>query len=156
MIVTLMAAKTRFAVAVHSAGLIAFGDCMTVNSEFIARSVGTNPVVVRRVLGLLVKAGLVEMRKGQSGGALLARPPEKISLGEIYRAVESGPLLAVPEFSAKSSESCPIARLAGPVLRFFFGEAEKCLLAKLDKTRLSDVIHEVCQRQEQRQKGSSA
>lgn len=142
-----MAANTRFAVAVHSAGLIAFGDRMTVNSESIARSVGTNPVVVRRVVGLLVKAGLVEMRKGQNGGALLARPPEKISLGDIYRAVESGPLLAVPEFGAKVKEPCAIARFAAPVLRLFFGDAERCMMAKLDKTRLSDVIHEVCARQ---------
>jgi Rrf2 family protein len=142
-----MAANTRFAVAVHSAGLIAFGDRMTVNSESIARSVGTNPVVVRRVVGLLAKAGLVVMRKGQSGGALLARPAEKISLGDIYRAVESGPVLAVPDFGAKLKEQCPIARLAAPVLRVFFGDAERSMMNKLDKTRLSDVIHQVCAQQ---------
>ncbi len=142
-----MAANTRFAVAVHCAGLIAFGDRMTVNSESIARSVGTNPVVVRRLMGLLVRAGLVEMRKGQNGGALLARPPEKITLGDIYRAVESGPLLAVPDFGARLKQPCPIARFAAPVLRVFFGDAEKSMMSKLDKTRLSDVIHEVCAKQ---------
>lgn len=141
---TNIAANTRFALAVHCAGLIAFGDRKTVTSLSIAHSAGTNPVVVRRIVGQLVKAGIVDMRKGQGGGAMLARPAGKISLGEIYRAVERCPLLAVPEFGEKTP--CSIAQLAAPVLRFFFGEAERAMVARLDKTRLSEVLDEVLKR----------
>ncbi len=133
-----MSQNSRFAVAVHSAGMIAFGDRMVVTSEAIARSVGTNPVVVRRVCGMLVKAGLVEVKKGQNGGALLTRPAEKITLGEIYRAVEQETVLPVPELSGK--HPCAIGKRVGPVLRVFFGRAENCMLKQLDRTRLSDVI----------------
>jgi len=124
--------------------MIAFGDRMVVTSETIARSLGTNPVVVRRVCGLLVKAGLVEVKKGPNGGALLARPPEKISLGEIYRAVEHEAILPVPV--ASNQDACGIGRLVSPVLKIFFGEAEHCLMKKLDRTRLSEVIAAVLEK----------
>jgi len=136
-----MAQNHRFALAVHSAGMIAFGDRMVVTSEAIARSVGTNPVVVRRVFALLVRAGLVEVRKGQNGGALLTRPPEQITLGEIYRAVEPGCALPVPELHVP--DQCAVGKLVGPVMKMFFRRAEDCMVKQLDSTRLADVIKKV-------------
>lgn len=44
-----------------------------------------------QVLGLLVRAGLVEARAGRDGGYRLVRPPSKISLLEVVEAAE-GPL----------------------------------------------------------------
>lgn len=136
-----MSTNTRFAVAVHSAGMIAFGDRMVVTSVKIAQSVGTNPVVVRRVCGMLVKAGLVTMRKGQNGGALLTRSPEQISLGDIYRAVELGPALPVPE--SRENCTCPVGRIVGGVLRKFFCRAEDGMLKELDGMKLAEVIQAV-------------
>ena len=91
-----MASNTRFAVAIHTAGMLALADKLRVSSETIAKSVSTNPVVVRRVISLLAKHGLVEVRKGQAGGAALTRPPAEITLEDIHRAVELPPLMAVP------------------------------------------------------------
>lgn len=144
-----MAQNHRFALAVHSAGMIAFGDRMVVTSEAIARSVGTNPVVVRRVFALLVRAGLVEVRKGQNGGALLTRPPEQITLGEIYRAVEPGCALPVPEMRGESH--CAIGRLVGPVLKTFFAKAEESMVRQLDATPLADVIAKVQEKKHEQQ-----
>lgn len=138
-----MAQNHRFALAVHSAGMIAFGDRMVVTSEAIARSVGTNPVVVRRVFALLVRAGLVEVRKGQNGGALLTRPPEQITLGEIYRAVDPGCALPVPEMRGEDADQCSMGKLVGPVLKMFFRRAEDCMVKQLDSTKLADVITKV-------------
>lgn len=136
-----MSTNTRFAVAVHSAGMIAFGDRMVVTSDRIAQSVGTNPVVVRRVCGMLVKAGLVTMRKGQNGGALLTRPPDQITLGDIYRAVELGPALQVP--GNRENCTCPVGRIVGGVLRKFFCRAEDGMLKELDGMKLAEVIQAV-------------
>ena len=120
------------------ASMLAGHGAALIDADAIARSVGTNPVVVRRVCGLLVRAGLVHMKKGQNGGALLTRAPEKISLGDIYRAVEQDPVLPVPQLD--SSHKCAVGRLVGPIMRTFFGKAEDCMLKQLDKTRLSDLI----------------
>ncbi len=136
-----MSTNTRFAVAVHSAGMIAFGDRMVVTSDRIAQSVGTNPVVVRRVCGMLVKAGLVTMRKGQNGGALLTRSPDQITLGDIYRAVELGPALQVP--GNRENCTCPVGRIVGGVLRKFFCRAEDGMLKELDGMQLAEVIQAV-------------
>ncbi len=60
----------------------------SLTSEFIASSVNTNPVVIRRLLGLLRAAGIVESRTGVGGGWSLLIDPERITLLDILRAVE--------------------------------------------------------------------
>ena len=57
-------------------------------SEYIAGSVNTNPVVIRRIVGMLKKGGLVVSTEGAGGGTELARLAGKITLAEVYRAVE--------------------------------------------------------------------
>ena len=140
-----MATNTRFAVAIHTAGMLALAEKMRVSSETIARSVSTNPVVVRRVISLLAKHGLVEVRKGQAGGAALSRPPADITLEELYRAVELQPMMAVPK-SAPESADCPVARFVGPVLTEFFANAEAGYIERLSRFTLADVLAAVDQR----------
>ncbi len=53
----------------------------------IAESVNTNAVVIRRILGMLKNAGLVDMKRG-TGGSYLTKPIEDISLLEVYKAVD--------------------------------------------------------------------
>ena len=60
--------NTRFAVAYHALGLLASIPGEPLSSEQLAVSVGSSPVYLRRVLGLLRRAGLVESRPGASGG----------------------------------------------------------------------------------------
>ena len=57
-------------------------------SEFIACSVNTNPALIRRLLGSLRDAGIVESRTGVGGGSTLLIDPERITLLDILRAVE--------------------------------------------------------------------
>jgi Rrf2 family protein len=59
-----------------------------VTSSAIAAMVGVHPVHVRRVMGALREAGLVESHSGPAGGWELARDPKEISLYDIYLAVE--------------------------------------------------------------------
>jgi hypothetical protein len=67
-----------------------------VSCEGLAASAGSSPVCLRRVLGLLRRAGLVESRAGAHGGWVLARPPEEISLGDAWRAVKGdAPVLGI-------------------------------------------------------------
>ena len=83
-----MQISSRFSVAVHVLTLLAVtppGELLT--SDRMAGSVNTNPVVIRRILGQLKKAGLVEVRPA-AGGTYLARPAAAITLLDVYRAVE--------------------------------------------------------------------
>ncbi|MFU1875248.1 Rrf2 family transcriptional regulator, partial [Enterococcus faecium] len=54
-----MAMSTKLSVAIHILSLIETGPQEQVTSEYIASSVNTNPVVVRRLMSQLKKAGLI-------------------------------------------------------------------------------------------------
>ena len=141
-----MPLSTRFAVAIHTAAMLAvLGDRGEhVTSEAIAKSVDTNPVVVRRVIAMLARRGLVAVRKGQHGGATLTRPPHQVGLDEIYRAVEPEPLFAIPIPGA--DHPCAIGRCVGAVLERFFHRAETGMLESLKSSTLADVIESVKER----------
>ncbi len=136
-----MAANTRFAVAIHAAGMLALADRMPVSSDNIARSVNTNPVVVRRILARLTRHGLVQAQKGQGGGSLLTRTPERITLYDIYQAIEAGPLFQVP--SLGDEHECAIGRNVGPTLNKILARAESGLIAELKAVTLAEVIQKV-------------
>jgi Rrf2 family protein len=91
--------------AVHALALLAQSDEGHA-SEYIAGSVNTHAVALRRVLRRLADAGLIEAREGRGGGYRLARPAERIWLDEVYRAVEGeGPLAPSP---ARPNPRCSI------------------------------------------------
>src|SRR5690348_15763780 len=77
------------------------------DSATLAASVNTNPVVVRRLLLALRRAGLVETFAGKHGGASLREKPERISLAQIYDAVEPHPVIRVNE--RKASRRCDVS-----------------------------------------------
>jgi Rrf2 family protein len=89
----------QFNFAVHILTVLAVTRGV-VGSQTLARSVNTNPVVVRRLLLALRAAGLIETQAGKNGGAKLARDPRRITLLQIYEAVEPRPVLALNERKA--------------------------------------------------------
>jgi len=65
-----MTISSRFSVAIHILSLLEISKDEICTSEYIAGSVNTNPVVIRRIMGMLSKAGLVEVRTGVAGAKL--------------------------------------------------------------------------------------
>ena len=54
-----MQISSRFTLAVHILTCIkTFGDSNKITSEFLAASTNVNPVIVRKILGQLKKAGI--------------------------------------------------------------------------------------------------
>lgn len=126
----------RFAMAAHALALLARSE-EGHPSAFIAGSVNTHAVFLRRILRDLVDAGLVVAREGRAGGYRLARPAERITLAEVYRAVEpEGPLAPSP---AEPNERCPV----GAGMRVAFAEAavagQRGLLDALAQRTVADL-----------------
>ncbi len=136
-----MAGNSKLATAIHIAGMLSFADKMPLTSEMIAQSVGTNPVVIRRIIGLLTKNNLVKVKMGTGGGASLAAPAEDISLGDIYAALDEDSLFDVPQFA--DEHQCAIGKIVRPVLAEILSSIEKKLLDELTNTTLADVIGKV-------------
>jgi Rrf2 family protein len=133
--------SSRFAVAVHILAVQAFYRDRALTSQFIAGSVNTNPVVVRRILGRLRRAGLVRLRSGPQGGSELVKAPSRIKLAEVYKAVEPGELLALHR--SKPNPHCPVGSCIQDVLSGVFTDAEEAFDRALGGTSLADVARDV-------------
>lgn len=138
-----MAANSQFSMAVHILTLLARAGERRVKSEYIAGSVNTNAVVIRRVLSELNQAGLVLSQTGASGGTRLARAPEEISLFEIYNAVSCGEVFAL--HGKSPNQDCPVGRNIEAVLCNLQKEIEKSVADKLRQFTLAGVIEMVGQ-----------
>ncbi len=133
-----MLKSSRFVVAVHVLALLAYSKGEAMTSEFIAGSVNTNPVVIRRLLTLLAGAGFVVTQEGAKGGVRLARPAEEIDLLSIYRAVESEGLFALHPQTPKAA--CPVGGNIQAALVPTLDAAEAAMLDSLKKTTIADVV----------------
>ena len=69
---------TKFSSSIHALILISESET-PMNSDQIAKSVGTNASYIRKLTTRLSKAGIIEGRRGV-GGFRLVRKPEDISL----------------------------------------------------------------------------
>lgn len=140
-----MTHNSRLAVSVHILAYLAHRGSAEVSSAEIARSVATNPVVIRRLLTTLRQTRIVRVRRGAAGGFALARPPSAISLLEVYRAVEPQPGRALSQFAPNTR--CPVGERITGVLTRVFERAQAALEAELARTTLADIdrqLHSVC------------
>lgn len=128
---------TRFSVALHILLFIACDTGGDSTSARMAVSIGTNPVVVRRIGGLLAKAGLIVVQRGP-GGASLARPANTISLRDVWRAIhsEKEPMIRV---HPRSTAADQLARQVPDILRARLDAAEVAMLADLDRSSIADL-----------------
>lgn len=139
-----MVATTRLAVALHILVALAHvsrRDDAGATSEQIAASVSTNPVVVRRILGALVRAGLVTGQGGRSGGYHLAQSPSRIRVDMVHRAVEPEGVLAL--HANPENKACVVSCGIKGVLGNLFVGAEKALQRELGRTTVADLVSRV-------------
>jgi Rrf2 family protein len=132
--------NTRFAVAVHILTLLAVFRDEALTSDFIASSVQTNAVVIRRILGRLREAGFVSAFQGPGGGFVLAVDPAALTLREVYETLAERTVIAV---HADANQKCPVGRHIGALLDDVVSGAEKSMLASFDKTTVATLARRV-------------
>ena len=103
-----MQISSRFTMAVHTLLCIDFfGKTEKVTSDFIAASVGTNPVIIRKLLIQLKAAGLIQVKRG-TGGTALEKPIADISLYDVYHAVDCVGGDSLFHFHEHPCPQCPL------------------------------------------------
>ena len=135
--------NSQLPMALHIMGFLAScgGDALT--SEVLAATYGTSPVVLRRVLAKLKRAGLVQTQRGVGGGSVLARDAGSITLREVYEAI-ADEMKLMPPFSGHCCG--PVAPVLASYVNELFAEAEQALLAKLEAVTVAKMDEEVRQR----------
>ncbi len=129
-----MAANLRFSTAIEALALMATEPEKFHTSHALATALATNPVVIRRLLSALSRAGLVTSAKGPSGGTHLAKSAKQITLRDIYRALDAGDLLH--QAAHDSADTKDLKK----TMRSVFRKAQKCLEEELDATTLNQLL----------------
>ena len=137
---------SKFTIGVHIiTALDYFKDMDRVNSEFLAGSIGVNPVIVRTVISQLREAGIVQTQRGSSG-AELSRRLDEITLYDVYKAVGSVDAdEGLFHFHEQPNPECPVGRNIHKVLDRHLAEAQRALEDSLKTTTLADISNDTKQ-----------
>lgn len=130
--------SSRSAVAIHALTMLARWGDRSLTSAEIADSLASNPVLVRRILGGLRKAGLVSSTEGRGGGWSLARAPREITLYDAYAAVEEGRILS--RHAHPPSDACEVGRNICALLEGEFRDAERAMEKRLERTTIAHFL----------------
>ena len=137
---------SKFTIGVHIITTIDyFKDMDRVNSEFLAGSIGVNPVIVRTVISQLREAGIVQTRRGSSGAELIKQLDE-ITLYDVYKAVGSVDTEeGLFHFHEQPNPDCPVGRNIHRVLDQRLVDAQRAMEEQLKGTTLADIVNDTKQ-----------
>lgn len=145
-----MQIKSRFPIAVHILMCIAFfKDQYRITSEFLAGSIGANPVIIRTVTSALRQAGLVQTRQG-SADISITKPINQITLYDVYLAVECVSDEGLFHLHEHPNPECPVGRNIHACLEPHLEKAQTAMEKVLKKTTLQTIVDEARAREQQR------
>ena len=137
-----MKRNSRLSLALHTLSHMAGDPNRVRTSADIADHAGTNPVVVRRVLGKLREAGLLTSEKGHAGGWKLAVPADSISLADVYLALDERLVSGASQDEEPSD--CSVETGLQERVAEVLAEIEASLVERLKETSIRDVHPKSC------------
>jgi len=120
-----------------------FSSTKKVTSEFLSKSTNANPVIIRRILGQLKKAKLIDVKAGV-GGSYLLKDPKDITLLDIFKAVGAKEEQLF-SFHSNPDCKCPIGKNIRSILNDHLVDIENAMLNQMKKTTLSELLKETQQ-----------
>ncbi len=137
-----MQISSRFTMAIHMFVCIDTFSDQKMTSDFMAGSIGTNPVIVRKLLQQLKASGLVEVSRG-TGGVTITKPLDQITFLDIYKAVECAPDEELFHFHENPNKKCPVGKNIHNILDNRLLEVQKAMEEKLSQMTLADVKEDI-------------
>lgn len=134
-----MQISSRFTIALHIFACVdTFKEEYKVTSDFLAASINTNPVIVRKILSQLKNAGLINVARG-TGGITFTRPPADITFLDVYEAiepVENGDLF---HFHDAPNPACPVGRNIHGLLDGKLLAIQSAMETEMKKYTIADI-----------------
>lgn len=137
-----MRINTRFPVAVHMLALTAMlqKKGIPITSDLLAQSVGTNPVVIRQMMSLLRKAGLIETKSG-TPGCRVVKEEQEILLLDIYKAVQKDSDASLFQFHPHPNPNCFVGGNIAGAMEKPLRDAQEAMEQSLASWTLEDIVN---------------
>ncbi len=138
-----MHVDSEFTVGIHTLLVYAFFTEDKITSEAVARSIGCNPVIVRKVFSKLSRAGLLSTGMGNAW-TRLAKPADQITLRDVFIATQ-GEGVEDTFNMYPANLNCPIGSEIHGLLFKRFSSAMESMKDDLAKTTIADLASELPQ-----------
>lgn len=140
-----MAINTQFTTAVHIVLLLNLEKDKPLSSSYIASSVNTNPVVIRRIEALLKQANILEIDQGGKGAKLI-KDIRTLTLLDIYKAInESMDLFTLHK---EPNPNCTIGKNVHESLVDTLNNAQNALENELKRVTLDEIYQTIIKKEE--------
>lgn len=113
-------------------------------SEALAQCLGTNPVVVRRTMGFLRDAGIVQSERGHAGGWRIQADLRAVTLRQLHEALGEPAMFAIG--NRHEAPECLVEQSVNAALEGAFAEAEALLLQRFSDITLADLAADFARR----------
>ena len=134
-----MQISSRFTVALHIFTCVdTFKDEYKVTSDFLASSINTNPVIIRKILTQLKSAGLIHVARG-TGGIELTRDLSDITFYDVYEAIEPVEEGDLFRFHEAPNPDCPVGRNIHALLDDKLKAIQNAMEAEMKRYTLLDL-----------------
>ena len=118
------------------------GDNEKVTSNILAKSIGSNPVIVRNVMGNLKESGIIDISQGKSG-VLLTRKTNEITFYDVYKAVESVKEEGLFHFHENPNPECPIGSNIHKAMDIKLETIQQSMEEEMKKITIADVLSDI-------------
>ncbi|MCD8187643.1 MAG: Rrf2 family transcriptional regulator [Ruminococcus sp.] len=134
--------SSRFTIAIHIFACIdTFKNEYKLTSDFLAGSVNVNPVIIRKVMQQLKRAGIINVARG-TGGIEPAKPLSDITLLDIFKAVDSVEDNQLFHFHENPNSECPVGRNIHKGLDDKLESIQQAMENKMSEITVEDVIRD--------------
>ena len=134
-----MPLSSRFTIAQHMLTVMDVFKEEKVTSQFMAGSIGVNPVIIRRLLSQLRTADIVTVKRG-SGGASISRDPKTITYLDVYEAVAVVSEVGLFKFHEQPNPACPVGKTIHSLLDDDLLQAQLALETYLKNKTVADLL----------------
>ncbi len=133
--------NSSFSIAVHALVYLNHMD-RVLSSEELARNVCTNPVLIRRVMSKLKKAGFVDTKGGNSGGYVFTADADKLTLEQIAAAI-GAEFVGSPWRSGDADRECLISSGMGEIMQNIYRQLDEHCKKSLRGITVADIDRKI-------------
>ena len=138
-----MQISSRFTIALHIFACVeVFRDEHRITSDFLAGSINTNPVIIRKILTKLKSAGLITVTRG-TGGIEVTKPLKEITFYDVYVAIEPLENNELFNFHKNPNPKCPVGKNIHKLLDSKLETIQKVMENEMRKYTLESLGSEI-------------